>query len=84
MSRPHAGEQKRWLRVLSLPFYGSSATVALSLVTGWIWPMGVAVALGPGLGIFALTYLAISSDCAGSAAETSVAEPEVAPLRRAA
>jgi hypothetical protein len=84
VSRPHANEERRWLRVLSVPFYGASAAVALSLATGWIWPMGLSIALGPGLGIFALTYLAISSDCAGDAVESVEAEAEIVPFRRAA
>jgi hypothetical protein len=85
VSSSSAGEEQRWLRVLALPFFGPCAAVAASLASGQAWPLGIAIVLGPGLGIIALTYLALTSDLTGRpAGELVVLEPAEETLRRAA
>src|SRR5207244_3240924 len=61
VSSSSAAEVSRWMRVLALPFFGPCVAVAATLATGSAWLMAPAVVLGPGLGIIALTYLALSS-----------------------
>jgi hypothetical protein len=73
VSPSSAGEAQRWRRVLALPFLGPCVFVAAALATGLAWLMTPAIVLGPGLGILALTYLAISSDVIGNAAGEVVA-----------
>ena len=77
VSPSSASEAQRWMRVLALPFLGPCAFVAAALATGHAWLITPAIVLGPGLGIIALTYLALSSDVMGEAAgELIVLAPE--------
>ena len=73
VSPSSAGEAQRWMRVLALPFLGPCAFVAAALATGHAWLITPAIVLGPGLGITALTYLALSSDVTSNAAGEVIA-----------
>src|SRR3954447_25736688 len=68
VSSSSAAEISRWMRVLALPFFGPCVSFAATLATGDLWMLAPAVVLGPGLGIIALTYLALTSDVNGQAA----------------
>jgi hypothetical protein len=85
VSSVSAAEISRWIRVLALPFFGPCAAIAATFATGWEWLMAPAVVLGPGLGIIALTYLALTSDNVNDAAgEVVVLAREDERLARAA
>jgi hypothetical protein len=85
VSSASAAEISRWLRVLALPFFGPCAAIAATFATGYEWLMAPAVVLGPGLGIVALTYLALSSDSVNDVAgEVVVLVRENEQLERAA
>ena len=55
-------EEKRWMRMLLPPFLVSSVFFGAAIGTGALWLIGPAMALGPGLIIFGLVYLALTSD----------------------
>jgi hypothetical protein len=84
VSSSSAGEAQRWIRVLAVPFLGPCAFVAAALATGHAWLLTPAIVLGPGLGITALTYLALSSDVTSNAAEVIALAPEEESAQRAA
>jgi hypothetical protein len=85
VSRNSASEEQRWVRVLALPFFGPCAAVAAALATGKPWLMAPAIVLGPGLGIIALTYLALTSDVNGlTAGELVTLTRDEESVRRAA
>ncbi len=58
-------ELRRWTVFLGLPMLGACLFVALAIGTSVAWLYGGAVLLGPGVGIGAIVYLAMSSDTNG-------------------
>jgi NADH:quinone reductase (non-electrogenic) len=60
-------EQRRWIRTLTIPLAASSALLAGAVSGAGVWLMGAALLCGPGLGIAALLYLALTSDINGTA-----------------
>jgi len=61
-------EQVRWMRILGIPFFAASAFIAAALGGAGSWFMGAAIVCGPGVGVLALVYLALSSDINRAAA----------------
>jgi hypothetical protein len=55
-------EQVLWMRILGIPFLAASAFIAAALGGAGSWFMFGAIFCGPGLGVLALVYLALSSD----------------------
>jgi NADH dehydrogenase len=55
-------EQRRWLRILGIPFLAASVFIAAALGGAGSWFRGAAILAGPGLGVVGLVYLALSSD----------------------
>jgi MFS family permease len=59
---PAEREQRRWLRVLAIPFAAASILMAAALSGAGAWLLGVALVCGVGLGIASLVYLTLTSD----------------------
>jgi hypothetical protein len=60
-------EEHRWLMMLVTPFILSAALFAAAVGTGYLWLMGPAMVLGPGLIIIGFVYLGLTSDTNGRA-----------------
>jgi len=59
---PEDNEDRVWLRLLSLPFAAMSIFLVALFATGIGWFILPALIFGPGGGMFALVYLALSRD----------------------
>jgi hypothetical protein len=66
-AEPYPDEIRRWTVLLGLPMLGACLFIALAIGTSLTWLYGGAVLLGPGVGIGAIVYLAMSSDTNGRA-----------------
>jgi hypothetical protein len=64
-------ELNRWTLFLGIPMLAACVCIGLAFGTRFHWFYAGAIAFGPGLGILAIIYLAISSDTNG---ETSLHE----------
>jgi hypothetical protein len=58
----YPNELKRWTIFLSVPMLAACLSICLAFGTRFSWFYAGAIAFGPGLGILAIIYLAISSD----------------------
>lgn len=67
-------EVKRWLLTVGLPMLAACVCIGLAFGTSFRWFYGGAIAFGPGIGVLAIIYLAISSDTNGTATPTPAAE----------
>lgn len=65
LSEEYPGEVRRWAVLIGTPMLGASVCVALAIGTSLSWLYGGAVLLGPGMGVAAIIYLAISTDTNG-------------------
>ncbi len=86
-----AREQTRWIVTLAIPFLAASAFMAATLSGAGSWLIGAAILCGPGLGLAALSYLALTSDTNGEPAtlraeaeEPGASDQHAVTLRRAA
>jgi hypothetical protein len=64
------------MRILAVPFLGPCVAIGACLATGLEWLMALAIALGPGVGIVALTYLCLSTDATNEAPAEVIALPQ--------
>jgi len=80
-SRPlealYPDEANRWIRTVGIPMLASCICIGLSFGTRFDWFYAGAIAFGPGLGVLAIIYLAISSDTNGAIAEHASVNPSL-------
>jgi len=69
-------EEARWVLTLGAPFVVAAASFMAVLGTGITWLIAPAIVAGPGAGVIAFVFLALSSDTNGAAAATML---EAAP-----
>jgi hypothetical protein len=59
-------EANRWIRTVGIPMLAACVCIGLAFGTRFSWFYAGAIAFGPGLGVLAIIYLAISSDTNGT------------------
>lgn len=74
----HPDEGKRWMLLLGFPMLLACIFMGATLGTGESWLLALPLVFGPGVGVVAIAYLAISSDTNGGS--TVAAMGEVAEL----
>ena len=67
-------EPKRWMLIVGSPMLAACVCIGLAFGTRFSWLYGGAIVFGPGIGVLAIIYLAISSDTNGTVAGGDVAE----------
>ena len=65
LSEEYPGEVGRWAVLIGVPMLFASVCVALAIGTSLSWLYGGAVLFGPGMGVAAIIYLALSTDTNG-------------------
>ena len=68
-------EMKRWILLLGTPMLAACVCIGLAFGTRLHWFYAGAIAFGPGLGVLAIIYLAISSDTNGTTSSKDLADP---------
>jgi hypothetical protein len=70
----YPNEVSRWILVFGTPMLAACLCIGLAFGTRFAWFYGGAIAFGPGLGVLAIIYLAISSDTNGNVGHSAVGE----------
>lgn len=66
----YPAESRRWIVLIGVPMLGACVCIALAIGTSVMWLYGGAVLLGPGFGVAAIIYLAMSTDTNGGRGRT--------------
>lgn len=66
----YPSESRRWIVLIGVPMVGACVCIALAIGTSVTWLYGGAVLLGPGFGVAAIIYLAMSTDTNGGRGRT--------------